>query len=429
MRSVGHFASACLLAVLLAYSAANAQETNDADAPAVAAADDQEAREDTVSGALDDSSGSIEAVREQVDEAPGRIWRISGDMRAGFNRSEQENDDGSSETDSSWLGRFRLGAGANVNEWLVFNSRIATRCSSDECSPDFTLDPTIATRTSIDDGEITFDELYVHAFRLERFDIAIGRLQTKFVARAGVFAKSLDRNESNAFNVNWTDGVHATYHFADKSIFHLILEYNDSDGPSNVRRGPIDFTDDDSRVGYFLAWESLERWGPFTQRGLDLTYLPKSLFKDGTQAGPVDDYIGVVARFASSRPFREKGRRWNVAGEIGYAPETPTQAAVGLVGDSNADGLAWTFAASLMDVWPDHSFGVNYARVDAGWLLSPQYRDNEELFEVRYLWRKRQNLTFELRIRYRNELERRVDESRRRDEVDGFARFTIGFSR
>lgn len=35
-------------------------------------------------------------------------------------------------------------------------------------------------------GDITIDEAYVHWFRNDRFDLALGRMQTKFVARGGV---------------------------------------------------------------------------------------------------------------------------------------------------------------------------------------------------------------------------------------------------
>ena len=72
-----------------------------------------------------------------------------------------------------------------------------------------------------------------------------------------------------------------------------------------------------------------------------------------------------------------------VGGELGYAPETPTAQAVDLDEAGDAEGLAWNLVASLMNLRPDHSLGLNYGRTDAGWLLSPQYRENEELLEVR----------------------------------------------
>ena len=54
------------------------------------------------------------------------------------------------------------------------------------------------------DGQVTIDEFFLQSFRSERFNVAIGRMQAKFVARGGVFSKSLDQNNSNNLRVNWT---------------------------------------------------------------------------------------------------------------------------------------------------------------------------------------------------------------------------------
>ena len=196
-----------------------------------------------------------------------------------------------------------------------------------------------------------------------------------------------------------------------------------------MRRDPLDFSDSDTRVSHFVAWETQNRLGPFTQRGFDISYLPSALLKDGTETGPREDYVAIVARAVIAHPFGTSGRRYNIAAEVGYAPETPTRAAVNLPGEGDADGVAWAVYASLMDIWPDHSIGINYGRADAGWLISPQYRDNEELIEIRYLWRRTQKLALDFRIRGRQDLEVLADETRKRDEIDFFARFTLGFAR
>lgn len=389
--------------------------------------DEAATADDRQSGSLDDATGSLERAEEDVRRPGG--FDVDADVRVAYVRSEQDRRDGSSSTDSSWRGRFRVSGDTALNSWLRFGARASMLCRSDACNLGADLDRSIDTTSSVEGGTITFDEFYLHAFRLERFDVAVGRIQTKFVARAGVFAKSLDRNDSHNTNVNWTDGVHGTLHLKNESIVHLVTEYNDEDGPSNVRRGPLDFSDSGARVSHFLAWESKRRLGPFTQRGLDITYLPSALQKDGSADGRIEDYIGIVGRFAATRPFGTTGRRWNIAGEIGYAPETPTRSSLRLEGDGDADGLAWSIAASLMDIWPDHNIGLNYGRADAGWLISPQYRDNEQLYEVRYQWRPRNKLALEARVRYREELDPLVGEVRLRDEVDFFARLTFGFSR
>lgn len=376
---------------------------------------------DAESGSLDDSVGSIEAGRQYFGQ------NFQGDLRFGYSRTDKDDRDTSDASTSEWQGRFRAGGSYRIADKLIFGGRLASSCSSDECNPGFVLDGSLPNSTSINDGDVTFDQLYIHALRLEKFDIAVGRLQTKFVSRAGVFAKSLDRADSTGTNVNWTDGVHGVLHVNDNSTGHLILQKNQADGTGSIRRGPIDFSDDDSRITYFLAWENVRRFGPVNQQGIDITYMPKSLMKDGDRSGRIEDYVAFVARFAASWPEGSTGPRLNIAGEIGYAPETPTRSAMGLVGDGDSDGTAWIISASIVDFRRDHSIGINYGRADAGWLLSPQYRENEQAFEVRYMWRRSASLAIDVRARWRDELEQREDAAQTRQELNVFARFTLGF--
>jgi hypothetical protein len=395
---------------------AGAQEDDTPDedeelAPVVAAESETEldVPEDSLSGSLDDSVGSIESARGSATQLLEQGWRISGDLRVGLIREEKDLRDGSSSTETEGRGRFRLGGAYNLNEWLIATARLATSCTTEECDPALSVDNSLDTRSSTSHGSITLDELYLHVFRRERFNVALGRLQTKFVTRSGVFAKSLDRNNSNGFNVNWTDGIHGTLHLKDESILHLVSEYNDPDGPSSVRRDPLDFEDSGARVSHFVAWETQNRLGPFTQRDLYAEC-------------PVEGRHAVRAdrRLRSDRHA------------LGHCPTIRNQRyAIQHCSRDRIcpDGLAWALYASLMDIWPNHSIGINYARADAGWLISPQYRDNEELVEVRYLWRKTQKLALEFRLRGRQDLEQLASEPRKRDELDFFARFTLGFSR
>jgi hypothetical protein len=83
-----------------------------------------------------------------------------------------------------------------------------------------------------------------------------------------------------------------------------------------------------------------------------------------------------------------------------------------------------------LDFQPGHSIGVNYAQTGAGWLLAPQFRPNEELFEIRYIWRP-VNLKIvpllEVRIRWREDLEQELTASQKRQEFDGYIRMTWEF--
>jgi hypothetical protein len=93
----------------------------------------------------------------------------------------------------------------------------------------------------------------------------------------------------------------------------------------------------------------------------------------------------------------------------------------------DADGLAWNITVSVMDFVPSHSIGLNFAKTEAGWLLSPQYTDNERLFELRYVWRPTDHLTLDIRGRWRDELRQRLIEEPDRDRFDFYVRLTWSF--
>jgi hypothetical protein len=224
--------------------------------------------------------------------------------------------------------------------------------------------------------------------------------------------------------VNWTDGAQATYRAKNGWNSSLVWEYNSRDGASSIRHGELDFDNSKAQNTLFAGFENITRWGPIVQRALDISYLPSSLLKDGTADGRREDYWGVVGRLVGRWPQRREGIRLRAGIEMGYAPNTATREAVGVT--SSVDGLAWDVVVSLMDFVPTHSIGINYAQTGAGWLLAPQFRPNEELFEIRYIWNPRSPLwpLVEARIRWRDDLEQIVGASQKREEFDGYLRFT-----
>jgi hypothetical protein len=159
-----------------------------------------------------------------------------------------------------------------------------------------------------------------------------------------------------------------------------------------------------------------------------VSYLPATLAVDGPGGSRYEDYWGFVARTAFRWPVRSDSWRLRLSSELGYAPTTQTRQEAGIVGSGDADGLAWNVTASIMDFLPRHSIGINYARTGAGWLLSPQYADNEELFEIRYMWRPNDRLTLDVRGRWRDELKELIIEDPSRDRFDFYARFTWSFT-
>ncbi len=188
------------------------------------------------------------------------------------------------------------------------------------------------------------------------------------------------------------------------------------------------FDDSKAQNTWFAGFENIERWGPIVQRSLDISYLPYSLLKDGVANGRREDYWGIVGRLVGRWPQRRVGIRLRAGLEAGYAPVTATRAAQNL--NSSVNGLAWNAVVSLMDFMPTHSIGINYAQTGAGWLISSQFRPNEELFEVRYIWSPDKPYwpLLEARIRWRGDIEQNVGASQKYEEFDGYIRLTWEFT-
>ena len=388
-----------------------------------------EEADESDSGDFDEALDELSIdVAHSIGDAAGQLGlRIDGDLRIGHVLAGDEFDDIVLRDPDAIRARWRIRSTWGITERLRGVVRVAGLCSTSECQPDFVLQPYIPTGASMKDGQITIDEFFLQRFRSDRFNVAIGRMQAKFVARGGVFSKSLDQNDSNNLRVNWTDGLHATFKAKNGWESHMVLQYNSEDGPSTVRQYPLDFSDSSSRVSYLLGFENLQERRRIVQRALDINYFPAALLSNGQADGPLDDYWGIVARAAARWPVRTESWRLRFSSEIGYAPNTPTKTATGIIGTGDAGGLAWNITASIMDFLPNHSIGINYAQTEAGWLVSPQYKNNGRLFEIRYVWRPTGKLTLDVRARWRDDLHERIIEDTDRDRLDVYVRFTWSF--
>ncbi len=379
----------------------------------------KEETEDEIS--IDADSSLDVTVQEQ-----GRVgWFTFADVRGRANRDYLEARDGETIDESDVAVRFRVGANRAFTDSFRVAGRLAVSCASDSCKREVDLEEDTQGGS---DRLVEIDEAFIHWYQGERFDLALGRMQTKFITKGGVFAKSLDRNDSNNTRITWTDAVHGTLHLENGWEPHLILQYNPKNGPAQVLRDPLDFSSDKSRASLFLSFVNEKPVRYLTQRAIDISYYPSALLKDGyIEGGRREDYWGIVARAAGRYPKRSSGTRIRFSAEVGYAPETPSKAGVSLAGDGNTDGVAFALTLSLMDLFPKHSIGLNFARTDAGWLLSPQYNKNERLVELRYIWVVTERITFDVRIRRRKELDQLTDAVQRSVETDAFARFTMRF--
>jgi len=376
--------------------------------------------------ALDELSIDVEHSIADAVEQLG--LNFDGDLRIGDIFVGDDIDDVRLGAAEAIRARWRIRSTWGITERFRGVLRVAGLCSTSNCDPDFVIQPYIPTGSSMTDGQITIDEFFLQSFRSDRFNVAIGRMQAKFVARGGVFSKSLDQNDSNNLRINWTDGLHSTFKAKNGWESHMVLQYNSEDGPSTVRRDPLDFSDSGSRVSYLIGFENLQDKRRLVQRALDVNYFPATLRIDGQLDDRLEDYWAIVARMAARWPVRSDSWRLRFSGEVGYAPNTQTKVASGITGTGDADGLAWAVTASVMDFAPNHSIGINYAQTGAGWLVSPQYRNNERLFEIRYVWRPTGRLTLDVRGRWRDQLQQLIIEDTGRNRFDFYIRFTWSFS-
>jgi hypothetical protein len=366
-----------------------------------------------------DTESTVDTAEEK------RGFKVAGDLRPIIDYFDVDGRDGSSSSDGGVGARLRLGADWGIFRNLRLGVRAAGRCFTQDCDPEWVLESATPGPNGLSGGQATLDQAYLHWFRLQRFNLAVGRLQTRFVLRGGVYAKSLDRNDSNNVNITWTDGLHATFKNRGGWMSSFVLQRNAANGTGSIRHSPLNFDDGRARNTYFVGFEKMSSERPVAQLAFDASYLPGSLLENGNPEGRRADYWGLVGRLALRWPQRSDGIRLRVGTEVGYAPEAPTAEAVGLDGDVNQ--LAWNVVASLMDFKPDHSIGLNYSRTGAAWLLSPQYRPNESLFEIRYQWWPRRWPLLEARVRWREDLEQLTDRARKRRMFDFYLRVTWEF--
>ena len=351
---------------------------------------------------------------------------ISADVRAGYFSSQLDDRDGSESESSDLRTRIRLGAALRLRDAFSAKVRLAGRYSTEQELFDFYVRDHAPTVDGLRFGETTIDEAYLNYRPSQRVNLRAGRFHSKFVL-ADLMGKSLDRGDSPNTDITWTDGAHLTVGLTRGWSSHFLVQHNAAEGPTHVVRAPLAFSESRSRLTWFAALENTAAWGPVVQRALDLTYIPGALRVDGTAEGEIEDYVGLVARGAAAWPVATG--RLLLGGEVGVAPNTPTRQAqrVGDATDGRSGGLAYQLAVTLADAIEGHRFGIVYGETQAGWLIAPDFRENNRLIEGRYQWRFATNHSFEARARLRRDLDQIIGSERRRQDLDFYLRITSRF--
>ncbi len=355
-------------------------------------------------------------------------FNVIGDVRTGYYAIHRDDRDNSNSSKHEWRLRLRPGVQANINDSFTARLRFAGRYTSLEGKNDAhskLYSGITPGKDGLKMGQSTLDEAWIN-YNKDRWSLRAGRMQTKFEL-TGVAKKSLDRNNSPNTDIAWTDGLYFKHKGTNGWTTHAIAQYNPSSGATEVRRLPLNFTDSSSRVSYFLAYEKLDKKATIVQQGLDITYLPSALQTDGTNSGSIDDYLAFVGRMAAQWPVGDNGMKFLLGGELGYAPNTPTLSAQKLGTSSDTGGTATQLTFNFIDIVPNHSLGIVLAKAEGGWLLSPDFKSNQNLIETRYRWNLDKRQRIEVRLRYRTDIKQRTDKSEKRIDRDLYARYTLKF--
>ncbi|MCK5720996.1 MAG: hypothetical protein KAI84_00530 [Gammaproteobacteria bacterium] len=352
----------------------------------------------------------------------------SGDFRTGYFSKERDDRNGVNSSRDEGRVRLRFGGEYKSSEAWMFKVRAAGRAFLEKNDPDAEIKifSEIPAGDGLRAGDATLDEIYAR-YKKDKLDMKFGRFQTK-MELDGVAKKSLDRNDSPNTDITWTDGFYAKIKLADDWVHHFILQYNYPEGATEVRRSPLDFSSSASRASAFWALENRKKTGPFVQRGIDITYLPDALCSDGTTTcSQRKDYITLVGRAAMQWPIGGSGTKFMLGTEAGYAFNTQLSSVAQTGTSGDADGLAWQLTFNFIDIVPKHSLGLVYANAGAGWLISPDFRNNNSLVELRYKWAIDKRNRIEARIRQREDLVTLVGETRNRVDDDLYVRYTWKF--
>lgn len=349
---------------------------------------------------------------------------FSGDIRFGYYGFERDERNGTESDDDMLRLRARAGLLWTINDTWSFKGRYAARVHNKDNESGWVklFDGLNPGASSIVPGESTLDEFFVRA-RYGKWDHRIGRFQTNN-RLVGVAAKSFSRTNSTGWDVGYTDGIQSIYRTDMGFNITALLEYNDKDGTSNLRRSPLNFQDSSSRTTAYVSIDAQDTSGLWAQRSFDVTYLPSALYYNGVAAGQKRDYLGFTGRAATQVTVRDEMRL--VTGvELAWAPETQSKQVAGLSGTGKADSFSWHVSANIMNFAPGQSIGLVYGENEAGWLLSTDFQSNGTLTELRYAWVPMNGHLLETRVRLREDLNQPRTALRKRSETDMYLRYTI----
>ena len=353
-------------------------------------------------------------------------WTASGDVRFGYVASDTTARSGAGSDDDSLRARVRVRLRGDLGGGWHVGGRVAARLDSDQDREEFWMRTYAPGPAGLENGQGTIDEAYIEYRAPEGpWSLRLGRFQAAW-GLDDVMKKSLDQNDSPNFDVTWTDGAWLQWRAGEDWTTHLVVRHNDRRGPTGALRRPLGFSDGDSRVGVLAVAESKTPVGPLVQRVVTLNWLPSALHPYGVADPRTEDYLAVTAKATAQWPLGDGGTTLRLGGELGWAPNTPRREAMNS-GTGDADALSWQASLGFMDILPRHDLGIVYGRVADGWLVSGDFRPNDELAEVRWVWKASADWQFDARYRRRKEIEVPATAAGARRDDDLYVRATWRF--
>ena len=353
-------------------------------------------------------------------------WQASGDVRFGYVASETRARSGAETDADSLRARARLRLRGDLGGGWHFGGRVAARLDTDQDNEEFWMRTYAPGPAGLENGQGTIDEAYLEYRPAEApWSLRVGRFQAAW-GLDDVMKKSLDQNDSPNFDITWTDGAWLQWKASEDWTTHLVVRHNDRRGPTGTLRRPLEFSDSDSRIGVLAVAESKTPVGPLIQRAVTLNWLPSALDPYGVTDPRNEDYLAVTAKATAQWPLGEAGTQLRLGGELGYAPNTPRREAMNS-GTGDADSLSWQASLNFMDILPSHNLGIVHGRVADGWLLSSDFRPNDKLTEVRWVWQATAAWQLDARLRRREEIDLPASAARPRRDDDLYVRATWRF--
>ncbi len=353
-------------------------------------------------------------------------WTASGDMRVGYVASETRARSGAETDADSLRARLRLRLRGDLGGGWHFSGRVAARLDTDQGDEEFWLRTYAPGPAGLRNGQATVDEAYLEYRAADApWSLRVGRFQAAW-GLDDVMKKSLDQNDSPNFDITWTDGAWLQWRPGDDWTTHLIVRHNDRRGPTGTLRPPLGFSDGEARMGALAVVESKTPVGPLIQRVITLNWLPSALHPHGAADPHSEDYVAITGKATAQWPLGEGGTQLRLGGELGYAPNTPRREAMGS-GTGDADAFSWQASLNFIDVLPNHDLGIVHGRVADGWLVSSDFRPNDRLTEVRWVWQASPAWQLDARVRRREEIDVPTGAAGTRRDDDIYVRATLRF--